>query len=502
MKMVKSLLLGSAAGLFAVAGAQAADLPVKAKPVEYVKVCSLYGAGFYYIPGTDTCIKIGGFVRTEWLHNANGSFAAYSAGGQATFTRTTDTLRNRSRWIMSMDVRSQTEYGTLRAYARAGWQWTSQDATVGGSQGGNGIGNALAIGAAGGTGTPSSVVYLDRAFIQFAGFTFGKTQSFFDFFCTGCYSLQTNLLYVDTGGSGTPVAAYTAQFGNGVSATLSIEDYTEQRLAIANAAAAFPANAAIPSLSRGYTVPDIVGALRVDQAWGSAQISGALHQNAASYYIGANQTAHPDEKWGWAMNAGLTLKMPWDPKDTFSIMGTYCEGASRYCSNPGGGQLGNGLMFGLVNTTTVGVGWVADAYFNAAVVGSQLELPTMWSGTAAFEHYWTPSLRQSVYGSYLNYETNSVSVDTITCPAVAVAAGNPALSAGCGDWSAWTVGSRLLWNPVANLDIGLDVMYMNVDSALKGGQFATAAQGLPAVLNFGDTHVWSGVFRVQRNFWP
>ena len=63
MKMVKSLLLGSAAGLVAIAGAQAADLPVKAKPVQYVKICSLYGVGFYYIPGTDVCIKVGGFVR-------------------------------------------------------------------------------------------------------------------------------------------------------------------------------------------------------------------------------------------------------------------------------------------------------------------------------------------------------------------------------------------------------------------------------------------------------
>ena len=55
MKMVKSLLLGSAAGMVAVAGAQAADLPVKAKPVQYVKICTLYGDGFYYIPGSDTC---------------------------------------------------------------------------------------------------------------------------------------------------------------------------------------------------------------------------------------------------------------------------------------------------------------------------------------------------------------------------------------------------------------------------------------------------------------
>ena len=65
MKMVKSLLLGSAAGLVAVTAGQAADLPVKAKPVEYVKICSLYGAGFYYMPGTDLCIKIGGWVRAE-----------------------------------------------------------------------------------------------------------------------------------------------------------------------------------------------------------------------------------------------------------------------------------------------------------------------------------------------------------------------------------------------------------------------------------------------------
>ena len=64
MKLVKSLLLGSAAGIAAVAGAQAADLPSrKAAPVEYVRVCSAYGAGFFFIPGTDTCLRVGGRVR-------------------------------------------------------------------------------------------------------------------------------------------------------------------------------------------------------------------------------------------------------------------------------------------------------------------------------------------------------------------------------------------------------------------------------------------------------
>ena len=114
MKMVKSLLLGSAAGLVAMAGAQAADMPVKAKPVQYVKICSLYGAGFYYIPGTDTCLKVGGFVRAEANFNANGSFNPYRA---ANFDSVgTNKEVTRVRFGISADARSQTEYGTLRAY--------------------------------------------------------------------------------------------------------------------------------------------------------------------------------------------------------------------------------------------------------------------------------------------------------------------------------------------------------------------------------------------------
>jgi len=60
MKMVKTLLLGSAAGLIAVTGAQAADMPVKGAAVQYVRICNLYGDGFYYLPRTNICVKIGG----------------------------------------------------------------------------------------------------------------------------------------------------------------------------------------------------------------------------------------------------------------------------------------------------------------------------------------------------------------------------------------------------------------------------------------------------------
>ncbi|CDN91351.1 Porin [Agrobacterium tumefaciens] len=64
---IKSLLIGSAAALAAVSGAQAADAIVAAEPepLEYVRVCDAFGTGFFYIPGTETCLKFGGYIRFQ-----------------------------------------------------------------------------------------------------------------------------------------------------------------------------------------------------------------------------------------------------------------------------------------------------------------------------------------------------------------------------------------------------------------------------------------------------
>src|SRR3954469_5236615 len=118
MKMVKSLILGSAAGLIAMSGAQAADLPVKAKAVEYVRICSLYGAGFYYIPGTDTCIKIGGFVRIESFYNAGISTSPAWSGDLGQQNRYAHYFDARSRMGLTIDTRTATEYGVVRTFGQ------------------------------------------------------------------------------------------------------------------------------------------------------------------------------------------------------------------------------------------------------------------------------------------------------------------------------------------------------------------------------------------------
>ena len=191
MKMVKSLLLGSAAGLVAVAGAQAADLPVKAKPVQYVKICSLYGAGFYYIPGTDMCLKVGGWVRAE---------AAYSTNNSSTGTwnadvnnRTTNNTWYRIRGYITADAREQTAYGVARAYIAVG------------------LSTASVVNVA----TAANQFDANRAFIQWAGFTFGRAQSFYDFYSQAAVGYIGWINHEETGDSGWDVFAYTAQFGGG-----------------------------------------------------------------------------------------------------------------------------------------------------------------------------------------------------------------------------------------------------------------------------------------------
>src|SRR4051812_26509694 len=282
MKMVKSLILGSAAGLVAMGGAQAADLPVKAKAVEYVKVCSLYGAGFWYIPGTDTCIRIGGAVRIDTAINGGIYDNPFWRGGaSAAQNYGKDWYTTRSRLNLTEDTRTATEYGVLRTYANVQFDWT---------RGGSGIAG----------GAP---VEVDLAFIQFAGFTFGKAVSQFDpQWVLSKPTITSGVLFGSNNATGINQVAYTATFGNGVSGTISLEDGQPYRTAgLVNTSFAFqaPFQSLLPASPAygvnnfngnavgGDHVPDIVGNLRLDQAWGSLHFGAAAHEVHGNYYGGA-----------------------------------------------------------------------------------------------------------------------------------------------------------------------------------------------------------------------
>src|SRR4030081_1088711 len=129
MNAIRNLVLGSAAALLAVTGAQAADLPVKAQAVEYVRICSLYGAGFFYIPGTDTCIKLGGYLRVDTTFNGGIYDQPAWSGDLGQQNRYRDYFAARSRMALTIDTRTATEYGVVRTFGQGDFQFS----TLGGS---------------------------------------------------------------------------------------------------------------------------------------------------------------------------------------------------------------------------------------------------------------------------------------------------------------------------------------------------------------------------------
>jgi len=454
MKMVKSLLLGTAAGLVAMTGAQAADLPVKAKPVQYVKICSLYGAGFYYVPGTDTCLKVGGYVRLQTGYGYSGSFTngPMRASAASNFTRNSNDFNYRVRGYITADARTQTEYGTLRSYIAVG---TLTDDAGGGTFNSN------------------------RAFVQLAGFTVGLAQSFYDFASMAAVSYNGGSINNtgDTGDGGRVVWGYTAQFGNGFSATLA----AQARATTAVSRGAAGAVTVLPTANAaGTNYPDIVANVRLDQAWGSAQIMGALHDASGDYYD-ATLLTHPGNVMGYAVGAGLRLNAPMIGQgDYFQIQANYAKGATGYVVNPTG--------YGWSEGARRGYGIVTDGVFGSIGGPTSVELTTAYGVFGSFEHNWNRQWKTSLYGTYVKLEYNGTA-NLQLCGSVA------AVNAGCNnDFSAWTVGSRTAWAPVANLEIGVDILYQRLNTASNG----VVIGGLTTE----NRDAWLGHLRVQRNFYP
>jgi hypothetical protein len=494
MKMMKSLILGSAAGLLAVGGAQAADLPLKAKAVEYVKICSLYGAGFYYIPGTDTCIKLGGYLRAEVAVNTNSVYTGNYSGVAGAKNRLSNAYTWRSREDLNIDTRTATEYGVVRTYFDATFTWTSG--------GYSGLGATAYDAAPAGTNGNGSVaggslgVYY--AFIQFAGFTMGKAVSQFSA-PWSAYPGNTFDGLVGGGGTVTGVNqfSYTAEFGNGVSATISAQDPTQYYQAgVRN----------IPGIGGGYgasdyagtVAPDIVGQLRVDQAWGLFQASFAAHDNNAAYYgvngLGADPFAGPADKWGWAGQLALSIKnIPTGPGDTINVQGVYTDGATRYNIQDLAGQAGGYTIYGTSSAVgalgSIATGMAPDSVF---IPGSSQELVQTWGMRGAFTHNWNPNWNTAIYGAYAAVNFGATAKNYI-CGGVV----------GCNpDYNVGQIGLITRWSPVAKLTFSADLTYTMFDQKYNG-LFAAggAAVAKPVGLyEAKDQNTWQLLLRAQRNW--
>ncbi|SDR38313.1 Porin subfamily protein [Rhizobiales bacterium GAS113] len=549
MKLVKSLLLGSAAGLVAAAGAQAADLPTrKAAPVDYVRICAVHGPGFFYIPGSDTCIRLAGRARFEYVYtqsyNKTGDPSSFNATGR-----------------FSIDARTATEWGLLRAYTRVDFSRNSGNNYFGSGSGARGATKFGFGGGAGGvaSGFPSFAgidtagnrlqtgVGISAAFVQWGGLTAGRIQSFFDF-----YADNDTWFGITDSDVVTQALAYTYTFGNGFSATLSIEDPKErQKYPIAGLAPVTGAggiNPAVPNANFSITypfglvspyaapgvlapggainyiqrenVPDVVGVLNVTQGWGSAQLSGAYHRletggstvanltlnNTGTGFVTNPLVSTVSGGYGnvtgnaWAVQGGVKINLPMIAAgDYLYLQAAYSKGNLSYANsgNPGSWQ---GLAYGIGGTTFASYD---------AVVGptGHLTLTPAYSVMASLEHYWTPTIRQGVFAGAYHVEYSSA-IRTAAgyamgaaCPTclgtITTATGafyNPFNPNYNGGWQ-YNIGTNLIWSPVKDLDIGVEVMYLRNDMQHKEFDVNKGNSRLTK-----EDDVWVGRLRVQRDF--
>jgi hypothetical protein len=522
MKMVKSLILGSAAGLVAMSGAQAADLPVKAKAVEYVRVCSLYGAGFFYIPGTDTCIKLGGYMRVDTTFNGGIYDQPAWSGDLGVGNRYRDSFASRSRMALTIDTRTATEYGVVRTFVQGDFQFdtlggnTTNPATLTAP----GVNSAL-------LGTPGGgYVAVEYAFIQFAGFTFGKSSSAYATPWNGYPGNNSSFLI---GGHDTVTGVnniqYTAQFGNGVSATIGLDDPSAfNRTSLYNLSAPTPATAVSAvgigtNAYGGVNMPDIVGNIRIDQAWGLFQLSGAIHEVDASYNtLGAGGlptnlsaiSGHPDTKYGGSVMAALQIKnIPTGPGDTIMFDASWAKGDTKNVISTSGaspnflmvgggsGQLGAGQSLAFGATT--------DGVFNPVANGGDgtIHLTTAYGVRGAFNHNWDPYWSSSLFGGmgWVRYDATA-QANYCTAYYASIGTGNAATSTCNPNYSMSELGFVTRWTPVKNLTFSAETIWAHLNTGFTGTAVLTTANtGLPtATYAFKSQDTVSFNVRVQRNF--
>jgi hypothetical protein len=359
---LKSLMLGAAAAAAATT-AQAADLPVAPEPVDYVRVCDAYGARFYYIPGTETCLRVGGRVRTQFVVNNvldDGNWGNRDSDGYSWL----------SRGYLYLDARTATEFGTLRAYV------SMYMTNV------NGVNSST----------------LDNAYIQWGGLTAGYLGS-----NANIYTGQTFMGVVTRDWSDTTLnqIAYTAAFGNGLSATIALEDRSGREVGAYG----------------GTRAPDVVAALGISQGWGAAKLVGALHQVYPN--VANNNPTSGEDNLGWAIGAGVNFNLPMiNSGSNIYFQGFYADGALSY--------IGNGIT---------GVTGVSD------YTGDDLN--SGYSLSAGVYIQATSTIGLALDGSYAQVDMDQ--------------------NAAIGDVTRYAIDGSVQWEPVSGFVMGTDLGYSNTD---------------------------------------
>jgi hypothetical protein len=299
--------------------------------------------------------------------------------------------------------------------------------------------------------------------------------------------------------------AYTAVLGNGFLATIAMEDPTTRRNIIATTTVTTVNGVAVPNnflVGNNYAnmrMPNFVAALRLDQAWGSAEVSGLVSEirSATLTTPSGNLTnqGYASTKYGFAVSGGLKISLPMIAGgDALYLNGSYSNGIVSAIA-------GNYFGIGTLNITGTGAANVVavDAAFDP--YSGSLKMTQAWAINAGFQHFWTPAISTTLSGAYGQIETGVTLNGPVTTGGVAFN------TTGLGKYNIWSIGFLNTWSPVRGLTFGVDLGYVAVDP--KGriydsnknvfGGSGNAAISNAAFTTSGDGQ-FLGRFRVVRDF--
>jgi hypothetical protein len=435
---------------------------------------------------------------------------------------------------LTVDTRTATEYGVVRTFGQGDFQFSTLGSNTynPGSLASNLGNNAQLLDTPGG-----GYVAVEMVFIQFAGFTFGKSASAYASPWHGYPGNNTSFLI---GGHDTVTGVnniqYSAQFGNGVSGTIGLDDPTVfNRTAIYNLATGAVAPGLAPgglsaagvtaNAYAGVNMPDVVGNIRVDQAWGLFQISGALHEVDASYntlsgLAGATPanpsggtaasalSGHPSTKYGGSVMAALQIKnIPTGAGDDIKFDASYAVGDTKNVISTSAASPNFLMLGGTVGqfgpAQSIGFGATTDAVYLPIAAGGDgsLHLTTAYGIRGAFNHNWDPYWSTSVFGGvgWVRYDATA---RTEYCAAYAVAVAGQNVTYACNpNYSMSMLGAVTRWTPVKNLTFSAEVLWAHLNTGFTGSaNFSPGAPYPVTALTYHSQDTASLNVRVQRNF--
>jgi hypothetical protein len=563
MTLIKSLLLGSAAGIVAVATAQAADLPTrKAAPVEYVRVCNVGGITGWTLPGSDTCVKFSGYMTAHFiggnLSSQYNSAEAIQSTAAAALDPFAATHLSQVLMVQGSDV-SPTVFNGSAVPITVGGVVVAPGAALPGpttaSVGGlavplvtpgaaltlpnqkNAIFNRNSIGwniranlgfdmasntaygplighfdinsdLGNGLDSPNgSATYVNQGYVTWAGITAGKAQSFYSFIGGG--DNWNNFFSPDQKGFNEPVLmAYTASFGGGFTATLAAQSQGTNGSSGGgtNMTGGYSSggNGPVvvgPTTFGGQRWPDIVGALHVKQGWGEAQVSGVIHNvNVRDYGFFNTATCGV---LAAALCGASQSKVGWgvDAGVKFNLP-SFGAGDDVILT---GSYTRNAAWYSGLPDAMNGENGQVNGNGQPMILGDSYfnPLTNSWSTPTA----WSVSALLEHHWTPTFYTDLEGSVGQMlwsgqsggVCVPGGFCGGTGVLSPHA---TTWLIGADIGWNPVTNLNFDLELMYQHVTQSAPSGNIGTIFGNgafVPGAWE-GDSSGFQGRLRVTRYF--